>query len=177
MNSSRYTALRRAGKFFTTIEITVGVVMLLTIFVLIVVQAVQRHTPSGSIPWTGEVSRFALVWLTFSVAGVLVTKRNHITLEVVDILPYPRLIRIVQVLALVMIAIIAAALTIEAWALVQTQGVLRSPVLGLSMALVYVPVLLGMVSTVVRSLVSALDVALHGQVGATSQEIQPEVNA
>src|SRR5690625_850877 len=143
MSSPLRTVLRRVGKVLTAAEISLGALMLLTIFVLIGIQAAQRHLPGDSIAWTGEVSRFALLWLTFSVAGVLITHRGHITLEVVDILPRPGLVRTVQILALVIVAAVAAGLAAEAWTLVQTQGVLRSPVLGLSMALVYIPVLLG----------------------------------
>lgn len=177
MNSSLQTGLRRTGKFFTVLELTIGAVMLLTIFILVFMQAAQRHVPGFSFAWTGELSRYALVWLTFSVAGVLITKREHITLEVVDILPRPRLVRAVQVFALVIVAITAAGLTIEAWALVQTQGILRSPVLGISMSLIYLPVLIGMVSTVIRSLISAADVALHGPASSDIQETPSEVNA
>lgn len=159
------TTLRRAGKVLTFAEVALGSLMLLTIFVLVVVQAAQRHLPGDSLAWTGEVSRFALVWLTFSIAGVLITHRGHIALEVVDILPSPKLVRAVQVFALLCVAAVAAGLAYEAWNLVQTQGILRSPVLGMSMALLYIPVLLGMMSTVIRSLVSATDVALHGPHG------------
>ncbi|MGQ7787131.1 TRAP transporter small permease [Nesterenkonia sp. K-15-9-6] len=156
--------LRRAGRMIDALEISAGSVMLLTIFVLVLIQAAQRHLPGESLPWTGEVSRFALAWLTFTVAGVLISRGGHITLEVVDILPKPRLIRAVQVFALVIVAITAGAFTLEAWELVQTQGALRSPVLGLSMALVYVPVLLGLISSTVRALIGAARIALHGPV-------------
>ncbi|OSM43404.1 TRAP transporter small permease [Nesterenkonia sp. PF2B19] len=156
--------LRRAGRMIDALEISAGSVMLLTIFVLVLIQAAQRHLPGESLPWTGEVSRFALAWLTFTVAGVLISRGGHITLEVVNILPKPRLIRAVQVFALVIVAVTAGAFTLEAWDLVQTQGALRSPVLGLSMALVYVPVLLGLISSTVRALIGAARIALHGPV-------------
>ena len=164
--------LRRAGKVLTAAEMGLGALMLLTIFILVCLQAAQRHLPGESIPWTGEVSRFALLWLTFSVAGVLITHRGHITLEVVDILPRPRLVRTVQVFALLVVAAVAAGLSVESWTLVQTQGILRSPVLGMSMALVYVPVLLGMISTVIRSLLAAADITLHGA-SASSDPTDP----
>ena len=162
MSSPLRTLLRRAGNALTAAEIALGSLMLLTIFVLVVIQATQRHLPGESLAWTGEVSRFALVWLTFSVAGVLVTYRGHIALEVVDILPRPQLVRAVRIFALLCVAGVAAGLAYEAWNLVQTQGILRSPVLGMSMALVYIPVLIGMISTVIRSLISATDITLHG---------------
>lgn len=162
MKSPFRTLMRQVCRVLTAAEIAVGSVMLLTIFVLIVFQAAQRHLPGDSLAWTGEVSRFGLVWLTFSVAGVLITQRGHITLEVVDIVPRPQLVRGVQIFALLVVAAVAAGLSMEAWNLVQSQGILRSPVLGMSMALVYIPVLIGMLSTVLRSLISAVDITLNG---------------
>lgn len=177
MKPPLHSALRRTGNVFTVLEMTLGAVMLIVIFVLILIQAGQRHLPVESVPWTGEISRFALVWLTFSVAGVLVTRRGHITLEVVDLLPSPRMIRAVQVFALLVVASTAGGLSVEAWTLVQTQGILRSPVLGMSMALVYIPVLIGMISTVIRSLILAVDVALHGPANSETEEASTEVKA
>lgn len=177
MHSSLRTVLRRTGKALTALELAVGSLMLLTIFTLILIQAAQRHLPGDSLAWTGEISRFGLVWLTFSVAGVLITHRGHITLEVVDILPRPQLVRGVQVFALLVVAAVAAGLSFEAWALVQTQGILSSPVLGMSMALLYIPVLLGMVSTIIRSLISAADIMLHGPALPTDPTEPTEVAA
>ena len=170
MTSPPRHTLRRALRALTALELSFGAVMLLTILVLVFIQAAQRHVLGEGLPWTGEVSRFALAWLTFSVAGVLISRRGHITLEVVDILPRPRLVRTVQVFSLLVVAATAAGLTWETWNLVQTQGALRSPVLGLSMAVVYIPVLIGLVSTVIRSLGSALDIALHGPMQPETQE-------
>lgn len=165
-------SFRRGLRTLTALEIGFGAVMLLTILVLVFIQAAQRHVLGEGLPWTGEVSRFALAWLTFSVAGVLITRGGHITLEVVDVLPRPRLVTAVQVFSLVVVALTAAALCWEAWNLVETQGALRSPVLGLSMELVYIPVLIGLISTTIRALGSAVDIALHGPVQAESSDDQ-----
>lgn len=174
MSALLRTSLRKTGSVLTVAEIAVGSIMLLTIFMLIVIQAAQRHLPGDSLAWTGEVSRFGLVWLTFSVAGVLITHRGHIALEVVDLLPRPQLVRTVQVFALLCVATVAAGLAYEAWNLVQSQGILRSPVLGMSMALLYIPVLIGMISTVLRSLVAATDIILHGPAAGTDGSVPPE---
>ncbi|MCH8561581.1 TRAP transporter small permease [Nesterenkonia sp. DZ6] len=167
MTDTRKPLSRRVVDTLTRIELGFAGVMLLVILVLVFTQAAQRYTPFEGIAWTGEISRFGLAWMTFSVAGVLITLRGHIALEVVDTLPAPRLIRTVQVLSLLIVAVIAIGLTMEAWGLVQTQGALRSPVLGMSMALVYLPVLSGMVSTVIRSLVAAWMIAKHGPIMPT----------
>lgn len=164
MTDTRKPLSRRVVDTLTRLELGFAGVMLLVILVLVFTQAAQRYTPFEGIAWTGEISRFGLAWMTFSVAGVLITLRGHIALEVVDTLPAPRLIRTVQVASMLIVAVIAIGLTREAWGLVQTQGALRSPVLGMSMALVYLPVLAGMLSTVLRSLVAAFMIARHGPI-------------
>lgn len=154
--------IRRLLTVLGVIELTLGSLSLVAILVLVFHQALQRYLPIDQIAWTGEVARFSLVWLTFSVAGWLVTARGHIALEIVDTIPRPQLVRAVQVFALVIVAATGAGLTIEAWALVTTQGIIKSPVLRLPMSWVYVPVLFGAASTTVRAALAAWDVARHG---------------
>jgi TRAP-type C4-dicarboxylate transport system permease small subunit len=36
------------------------------------------------VPWTGEIARLALVWLTFVLAGYLAAHDRHIAIQVVD---------------------------------------------------------------------------------------------
>lgn len=167
------SALRRAGRAVGAVELTIGMVSLLAILVLVFLQAAQRYLPVPQVAWTGEISRFGLVWLTFSAAGLLVTSRGHIALELVDSIPNERVVRAVQAFALVVLTVIGFGLTLEAWALVQTQGVIRSPVLRLPMSLVYLPVLLGLVSTTVRAAITAVEVIVHGPVIADPAEDGP----
>lgn len=170
--------LHRVGRLVGAVELTIGVLSLVAILALVFFQALQRYLPIDQLPWTGEISRFALVWLTFSAAGLLVTSRGHIALELADTLPSPALVRAVQALALVILTAIGVGLTLEAWALVTTQGAIRSPVLRLPMSLVYVPVLIGVVSTTVRAALGAIDVLRNGPVlTETDEGADPEVPA
>lgn len=162
MIEPQHPAARRLLGAMTRLEMAFGALMLLVILVLVFMQAAQRYMPGDGVAWTGELSRFAMAWLTFSVAGILITLRGHITLEVVDTLPTPRLVRTVQVFSLLIVAAVAVGLSSEAWSLVSTEGQLRSPVLGLPMSVVYVPVLAGMISTIIRSLLAAYIVARYG---------------
>ena len=50
-------------------------------------QAAQRYLPIDGWPWSGELARFCLVWLTFVLAGVLVTTDSHISIEMIDLVP------------------------------------------------------------------------------------------
>lgn len=162
--------LRRLGRSVGAVELTIGVLSLLAILVLVFLQALQRYLPIAQVAWTGEISRFALVWLTFSAAGLLVTSRGHVALELADALPSRMAVRIAQALALVILVVIGLGLTAEAWALVQTQGVIRSPVLRIPMSLVYLPVLIGLVSTTVRAAIAAIDVIRNGPVLAETDD-------
>ena len=154
--------LRRIARVVFVVELAIGATALMLILILVFLQALQRYLPIEGFAWTGEVARFSLVWLTFSAAGLLVTTRGHIALEIVDAIPNQTVVRVIQVLALVIVSATGVGLAIAAWALVETQGIIRSPVLRLPMSWVYVPVLIGAVSTAIRAAVAAVDVALHG---------------
>jgi TRAP-type C4-dicarboxylate transport system permease small subunit len=166
----QHGVLRRMARIVTVIELTIGSVALLAILALVFFQAVQRYLPIESVAWTGEIARFSLIWLTFSAAGLLVTSRGHIALEIVDAIPSRMTVRIIQVFALAVVAATGVGLALEAASLVSTQGMLRSPVLRLPMSWVYVPVLVGAISTAVRAAIAALDVALHGPVLAQPED-------
>lgn len=162
--SERPPLWRRIVGVITGIEMTIAIVCLVLIAALVFFQALQRYLPMDQLAWTGEVSQFCLVWLTFSIAGVLVTTRGHITLELVDSLRSPMLVRIVQVIAMVIVATVAVLLVVEALKLISTQGIIKSPVLRIPMSWVYVPILVGVVSTAIRSLVQAGFIAVTGPI-------------
>lgn len=169
-----FEPLRKVGVFFGIVEMTIGALTMLSILVFVFLQALQRYLPIEQFAWTGEVARFSMVWLTFVVLGLLVTLRGHIALEIADTLPL-MWVRIVQVFALVVVSATGVGLAIEALALISTQGIIKSPVLRIPMSWVYVPLLLGAVSTALRAAAAAVDVAVNGPVFTETEEIQKEV--
>lgn len=172
-----WAVTQRVLRVLGRVELTIGGLSMLAILVLVFYQALQRYLPIDQIAWTGEIARFSLVWLTFGVIGYLVTSRGHIALEVADTLPSPRLVRAIQVFALAVVAATGVGLTLEAWALVETQSIIKSPVLRLPMSWVYVPVLLGAVSTALRASVAAIDIAIHGTPAEREQQNEQEATA
>ncbi|WP_165362762.1 TRAP transporter small permease [Promicromonospora panici] len=155
-------AIKRLVRLLTAVELTIACVAMVMIFVLILFQAVQRYLPVPQIVWTGELSQFALIWLTFAAAGVLVTRNGHIALQIVDNLPSPVLVRVVQALAMALVTVIAALFTWACWELVYVAGFLTSPALGLPMSWVYAIALVGLASTTLRAAVDAVQVARFG---------------
>jgi TRAP-type C4-dicarboxylate transport system permease small subunit len=156
----------------TAVEIAVGVTALLLIFFLVLVQALQRYLPVEGWSWTGELARFALVWLTFSVAGVLVTTDGHIAIEMVDGIRSPTVQRVVRVVGCLVVAATGVALTAAAWSLTLDQAIIKSPAMRMPMSWFYAVSLLGFVSVTVRALVAALRYAVLG-VGS-SRPADPE---
>lgn len=154
--------LRQTGRVFTAIELTIGIAALLLIFGLVLLQAAQRYLPIDGWPWTGELARFCLVWLTFVVAGVLVTTDSHISIEMIDLVPGAHFRRAVRVVSCLIVALIGVGLCAEAWELMQTQDIITSPAMRMPMSYLYAISLIGFVSVVVRSLIAALDYALNG---------------
>ena len=154
--------LARSARALTALEIALGAVALLLIFFLVLAQAAQRYLPVDGLPWTGELARFSLVWLTFVVAGVLVTTDSHIAIEMVDGFGGSMVRRVVRVLSCLVVAAVGYGLTLEAWELVGTQGVLKSPAMEMPMSWLYGISMIGFVSTVVRSLVAAVRYAVLG---------------
>lgn len=143
----------------TRVELAIGAVALVLVFLLVLVQAAQRYLPVSGWPWTGELARFCLVWLTISVAGVLVTTDSHIALQLVDGVKNPAVVRVVRVFAALTVAAVGAAFALEAWDLMASQGRLRSPSLRMPLTWLYLFPFLGFLSTAVRGVVAAIGFA------------------
>ena len=154
--------IARLVRVITGVELALGVAMLLLIFGLVLMQAAQRYLPIDGWPWTGELARFALVWLTFLVAGVLVSTDSHISIEMIDSVPSELVRRVVRVISCLIVAAIGVSLCAEAWELAHSQGILKSPALQMPMSWLYAVSLIGFVSVVVRALVAALTYAVLG---------------
>lgn len=161
-DAGRNGRLSRVIRVVTAIEVGLAGIAIALIFVLILVQSAQRYLPIDGWPWTGELARFSLVWMTFVAAGVLVTRDGHIALQIVDSIRSPLVVRVIHVLADLAVAGTALLFARECWTLIADAGPLRSPAMRMPMAWHYVLPLLGFVSTAVRATVAAVIVIRRG---------------
>jgi TRAP-type transport system small permease protein len=161
----------RVVRVITGIELTLAATVTALMFLLVLVQAAQRYLPFEGWTWTGELARFCLVWLTFVLAGVLVTTDGHIALEMVDLIKNETVLRVIRVFAAVAVAVIGAGFAAEAWDLISSQGRLKSPAMRMPMSWLYVLPFIGFVSTAVRSALAAVDIAVHGVSAAPTQSV------
>lgn len=164
--------LVRSVRALTAIELGIGAAALLLIFFLVLVQALQRYLPIDGWSWTGELARFALVWLTFVVAGVLVSKDSHISIEMIDSVRNPLVRRVVRVISCLVVAAVGVGLSAEAWSLTMDQGILKSPAMRMPMSWLYAISLIGFVSTTVRATVAAVQYAVLGVHESQHDDVQ-----
>lgn len=143
-------------RWLETAELVTGALLLAVIFALMLVQATQRHLPVSGWVWTGELARFGLVWLTFSLAGYLVGKDEHITLKLVDHVAGGRVLRGVWILANLVIAAVSIGFVFEAAELVFGGSPQTTPALNIPMTWTYVIPLIGLSLAALRALANTL---------------------
>ena len=146
----------RLGRVLRAIEIgeaTAGGLLLLAILVLVMIQVIVRFSPLGGWAWTGELARFSLMWLTFILAGYLLGRDQHISLDVIDHILSDRGRRAVLIFSHLVVAAICVALVYEGVDLVQAQSRIRSTAAEIPMSLVYAIPTLGFALTALRALI------------------------
>ncbi|MBR8744910.1 TRAP transporter small permease, partial [Nocardiopsis sp. MG754419] len=136
-------------------ELIVGALLLVMIFALMLIQAVQRHLPVESWVWVGELARYGLVWLAFSLAGYLVGRDEHITLKLVDFVARGRVMRAVWILSNLVVAATCAFFALGAADQVFGPSPQTTPVLGIPLTWTYVIPMVGLTLAALRGLANA----------------------
>lgn len=144
------------------VEILIGSLALITLFVMVLIQAAQRYTPWAGLPFTGELARFCLVWLSFSVLGVLLTRDEHITMRLIDMVPHRLVLTGIHVFALVVVAAVGIGGFVEGLNLMDTMSRLRSPAMQMPMSWLYAIPMAGFASLTVRAFVGMWLVVRYG---------------
>jgi TRAP-type C4-dicarboxylate transport system permease small subunit len=147
---------QRLGKVLRVVEIiegTAGALLLVAILALIMAQVIVRFSPFGGWVWTGELARFSLVWLTFVLAGYLLGRDQHISLDVLDHVLPQRGRRVVEIVSHLVVAAVCAGFVYEGVALVEARSGIRSSAAEIPMSLVYAVPTVGFAVTAVRALI------------------------
>lgn len=113
----------------------------LNVLVRVIVPAV-----ASELAWVEEVVSFLLIWCSFLAASVALLEGRHVSVDIVKDALSPSLRGFVKALTNIIGAALCLYLAWQSWNL--TQFVSRSgqisPVMGISMALLYLPALVGM---------------------------------
>jgi TRAP-type C4-dicarboxylate transport system permease small subunit len=145
---------RRLARIIGVAETVLGTLLMLLIFGLMLMQVGQRYLPIGPGVWVGEVARFGLVWLTFALAGYLVSSNEHVAIGVVDTwLKGDTWRRMVKVFVNSVIVVVGIMFARDASAMVAGASGQTTPATGIPLSLIFVIPLLGFILTTMHGLV------------------------
>lgn len=119
------------------LEQAVGAFCLGLILVLVMIQVIQRVTSGSSWVWTGEIAKYAMVWMTFILAAHLLRTGKHLQMDVIDQWLTPRGEQIMSRVTDVLIALAGWGLAWAGWGLLNAPFLGSSPAAGIPLLVVY----------------------------------------
>jgi TRAP-type C4-dicarboxylate transport system permease small subunit len=154
--ATRRRLLDRIVRVVEIAEMVIGGLLVTLILTLVMIQVVLRFTPTAGWAWTGELAKFAMVWIAFILSGYLMGRDGHVTLDIVDHFLPERVLRVVIVVAQLITAAICVAAAYEGYHLVNNQVAIKSPAAQIPMSFIYFVPMIGMGLTAVRCVINIL---------------------
>jgi TRAP-type C4-dicarboxylate transport system permease small subunit len=142
------------------IEVALGPIVLLVIFVDVFLQVLSRVIPGNAIAWTvelGEILLGALIWFGI---GIGVTKNSHVGFDLLVSRFSPRWKKIFSLWNLNLFIVYLALLGVFTIQLLQSYLELsfKSTILQIGMFWVRLPILIGCVLTIIRLVIKEIRV-------------------
>ena len=142
----------------TVTEYIVSALLVLMV-VVVFLQVIFRFVLHASLPWSEELSRYILVWLSFLGAAIGVRRGAHIGVEVVVSL-FPKPLKIAAALFVHAAGMVFFSLLIlYGWRILAVVGRQLSPAMEWSMAIPYSAICAGGVLMFAYALEHTVDVA------------------
>ncbi len=138
------------------------VLVLSTMVAAIGAQVVARYVFNTPFSWSEELARYLFLWVVFLGASQAMRRHEHIAVGLmVDRLPF-RVRQLVIVLLNGLIASFLAVLVVQGWKVVGIVAPLQSIALKVTMAVVYLPLVVGGAIMFVRIILQTINVIRHG---------------
>lgn len=138
-------------RWISTVEHSIGAVLITVIALLVFSQAIQRYLPMSTWVGSGELARYAMVAVTFIMCGYLMGQGQHITIKVIDRYLSGRAQVWVTRFASAVVLIICIAFAREGLALVSETSGQLSPALQMPLTFLYVFPLIGFILAGLRA--------------------------
>jgi len=139
--------LEHYSKFLDKVEKFIGgviVFLLAAAFLVIFAQVLLRYVFAMGFPWTEELARFSIIWLSFLGASVAIRHRKHLCIDVIEarLSKKPRMaLNVLTDLLLISFFIIMIVIGYQ-YAFANRSNI--SAGLRISMAYVYIALIVGM---------------------------------
>lgn len=132
--------------------------LLIAVFGMIIFQVFTRYVLGIPLPWSEEVARLLVVWLTFVGAGFVASRNAHIAVDILAVYLPKKLATATQIFAMLLVAAASAYMVWAALALMLLTGPLTMTATSLPMPLLYGAVLVGYLMILGHTL---LNIVLH----------------
>lgn len=119
------------------VERALACVLLTGLLCAVLAQVVSRYVFHSPLPWTDEIARFLLVWLTFVAAGYVMAGRLHVTVDIAIARLGVRATAIVDTLATIVVVGASVVLAIAGVEIAKATANVASPATGLPVSVVY----------------------------------------
>lgn len=116
---------------------------LVLVFALVLSQVASRYIFNSPLPWTEELARFALVWLTFTGAGFVMARRLHVTVDLLAAKLGKRAAILLDSFAMLVVLVVSGAMAFAGVEFALTAARLKAPATQLSMGWVYAAAAVG----------------------------------
>jgi TRAP-type C4-dicarboxylate transport system permease small subunit len=114
--------------------------LVLTVFIVVLLQVVLRYIFERPNPWSEELSRFGFIWLSMLGAALAVELRSHFVFDQVVGTLKPKMRLMVRRCTTVFVAAMAVGLIVLGLQLVDLARFQRSPALDLPVSWIYASV-------------------------------------
>jgi TRAP-type C4-dicarboxylate transport system permease small subunit len=157
----------KLADWLTRITETIGALLMLGIVMLDVLQVFFRYVLFDPLGWTEEAMRYAVVWMTFIVAGAVLFRGEQLAIDMFGGLLSPKLRRIQSILVLLLIAIFSFVLVVHGWPQAMRNANQVSPVAQIPMIFPYLSVVAGGALVLLKAicLIIADPERVHGDIG------------
>lgn len=158
----RGSATPTAVKRWVKLQQAFGAALVVLIVSLVCLQIAGRFVLERPIIWTGELSRFALVWLVFLSAAFVMVEGQHITIKLVDRLLRPRWRRVLDLASLLVVVGTAVALLPSIYRFTAYMHGVSAPASRLPMSAFFAAALVGFSLLAVNALIRTYLVIKRG---------------
>lgn len=132
--------LKRVNRRAVAIESMLAGSLVLTVFVVVLLQVVMRYLFQRPNPWSEELSRFGFIWLSMLGAALAVELRTHFVFDQLVGRLRPKLQTLVRICSTAFVVALAVGLIVFGLDLVVLASSQRSPALNLPISWVYASV-------------------------------------
>lgn len=117
--------------------------LLIAVFAIIIFQVFTRYVLNLPLPWSEEVARLLVVWLTFVGAGFVASRNAHIAVDILAVYLPRKLATATQIFSMLTVVAASAYMVWAAVSLMLLTGPLRMTATSLPMPLLYGAVFVG----------------------------------